>query len=145
MKIKHLAKIIVCASLAVMLVVPSVFGAWIYHEDPIDKNFTVQSSVSGFIYTPDDMSEDEAHVIERLTKILNNQYTTDKITNSMDYLINETIQVFWGGNMYADPYVGSMDTNYAEQINELFQDVLFEKGVSFILKRQDLNGDHLRK
>lgn len=118
------------------------FATWFFAEEKPNPNQTqVMVGMNEFLYFPEDMPDEEISALQRLTDILNNKYTTDKITNSRDYLINETIQVYWGGNIYADPYVGSMDANYAEQINELFKDVLFESNVSFILKNQDLNGD----
>ena len=122
--------------------VSGVFATWIFSEDrPNPSETDVPLYMDEFLYVPDDMPEEEVSTLQRLSDVLNNKYTTDKITNSRDYLINETIQVYWGGNIYADPYVGSMDLNFAEQISELFSDVLTESHVSFILKNQDLNGD----
>ena len=123
-----------------------VFAKWYYSELPVGSTATeISLGVGEFVYFPTEMPDNEVHVLERLNDILNRKYQTDKITDSLDYLINETIQVYWGGNIYADPYVGSMDANFATQISELFRDVLFDTGVSFILKNQDLNGDGYRE
>ena len=123
-----------------------VYAAWIYSDaPPTGQREGVSLDLQGFAYVPEDMTEGEAAVVQRLSDILGNRYKTDKIQNSADYLINETIQVYWGGNIYADPYVGSMDTNFAEQIAALFSDVISESHVSFILKNQDLNGDGYRE
>ena len=123
-----------------------VFAAWFFAEkNPNSGNENVTLNLNEFAYAPVDMPDVEVDALQRMLDVLNNKYTTDKITSSIDYLINETIQVYWGGNIYSDPYVGSMDIDYAEQISELFQDVLFETGVSFILKNKDLNGDGYRE
>ena len=127
---------------ALLFSVGGSYATWFYAPQGIlGLASSLSPSVGEFFYTPPDMPTGEVNVIQRLLDILNKKYTTDKITDSLDYLLNETIQVYWGGNIYADPYVGSMDQDYAEQIGELFRDVLFESGVSFILKHQDLNGD----
>lgn len=135
--------------LCVMLFCASVSGAfatWWYAEDPaVEAEQGLQLKLYHSIFVPEDMPSDEVAVVQRLNDILNGDYNTDKITDSLDYLINETIQVYWGGNIYADPYVGSMDANFSEQISELFKNVLFEDNVSFILKHQDLNGDGYRE
>lgn len=105
------------------------------------KEENIHAWLGEFVYTPEDMPSGEVSVVQRLSDILNQKYKTDTITDSRDYLINKTIQVYWGGNIYADPYVGSMDKNFEKQIDELFHDVLIDENVSFILKTQDLNGD----
>ena len=61
--------------------------------------------------------------------------------DSLEFLLEETIQVYWNNDPTQDPFVGSMDKTYKDEINALFEDVLFESHVSFILKNQDLNGD----
>ena len=123
-----------------------VFATWFFAEEkPVGVKEPVLMNLNEFMYVPEDMPEQEISTLQRLSDILNNKYTSDEITDARDYLINETIQVYWGGNIYADPYVGSMDNQYAEQISKLFEDVLFETGVSFILKSQDLNGDGYRE
>ena len=131
---------------SILFSVGGSYATWFYAPEGIlDLASTFSPSVGEFFYTPPDMPTGEVNVIKRLLDILNKRYTTDKITDSLDYLLNETIQVYWGGNIYADPYVGSMDVNFAEQISELFKNVLFEDNVSFILKHQDLNGDGYRE
>ena len=147
MKLSRILMLFVACICVFACSINGVFATWLYSETPIirpkDENFTLQ--FNDFVYAPIDMPEVEVNALQRLSDILNNKYTTETITNSRDYLINETIQVFWGGNIYADPYVGSMDSTYAQQISNLFEDVLFETGVSFILKNQDLNGDGFRE
>ena len=122
------------------------FATWFLAEEkPTPDGKDLMFDLTEFIYVPEEMPKEEVSVVQRLSDILNKKYTTEKINDSLDYLLNETIQVFWGGNIYADPYVGSMDVNFEEQIDELFRDVLFETNVSFILKNQDLNGDGYRE
>ena len=126
--------------------VGGVFASWLYANGlPKSLQQDVYLDIDDFIYTPVEMPNEEVSVVQRLSDILNKKYSTDKISNSLDYLINETIQVYWGGNIYADPYVGSMDKNFTEQITELFRDVITDTTVSFILKNQDLNGDGFRE
>ena len=128
-----------------MLLVSSiggVFATWNFAEEsPEESRQQLGISMNEMIFVPEEMPDEEVVMVQRLSDILNNQYTTDKIDNALDYLINETIQVFWGGNIYADPYVGSMDVNFQMQIKELFGDILTDTSVSFILKNQDLNWD----
>ena len=102
-------------------------------------NFVEKFATPGEEEFPEDMPVEEVSLAQRLYNILNNKYKTDIVTNSRDYLINETIQVSWGEG--APPYVGSMDKNYAAQIDALFGDVMKDTNLSFILKNQDLNGD----
>ena len=121
-----------------------VFSTWYYaNTRALTADSESSIALKEFVYYPDDMPDGEVSLLQRLSDILNNRYTTDVITDSRDYLINETIQVYWGGDLTADPYVGSMDVTYAEQIGELFRDVIIEAGVSFLLKNEDLNGDGL--
>ena len=138
-------KYFTCIILSIVTLIFStskVFATWYYAHDPSNGTHADTAIDTGnFVYMPDDMPDGEVSVVQRLLDILNNKYTTDKVTNSRDYLINETIQVFWGGDLTADPYVGSMDITYAEQIGELFKDVIIESHVSFLLKNEDLNGD----
>ena len=132
---------LICATLFCASV-SGVFATWRYAEDSVvEQEQEVQLNLYHAIFVPEEMPSDEVAVVQRLNDILNGNYSTETITDSLDYLINETIQVYWGGNRYADPYVGSMDLNFAEQISELFSDVLTESHVSFILKNQDLHGD----
>ena len=109
--------------------------------DPEAQAKTVGVELNAFIYTPEDMRPEEVTAVQRLADILNRNYKTDKVQDSLEFLLKETIQVYWNGDKSQDPYVGSMDDTYTEEINALFEDVLFETGVKFILKNQDLNGD----
>ena len=123
-----------------------VFAIWMYAGvTPATEQQDISVHLGAFVFTPEEMPDGEISLIQRLSDILNQKYTTDIVTDSLDYLINETIQVYWGGNIYADPYVGSMDINFAEQIDELFGDILLDENTSFILKRQDLNDDGFKE
>ena len=120
--------------------VGGVFAVWYYPKSTVKTQQDELSFVlDGFIYLPEEMPEEEVSLIGRLQDILNQNYQTEKVTDSRDYLINETIQARWSPS--APPYVGSMDKNFTEQINELFGDVIETTSVSFILKNQDLNWD----
>lgn len=90
-------------------------------------------------YFPEEMPDGEISLVQRLSDILNNKYKTAIVTNSRSYLIDETIQVRWSEG--AAPYVGSMDKDFAEQIDALFGDVLYDSTLSFLLKNEDLNWD----
>ena len=90
-------------------------------------------------YFPDDMPDEEISVVQRLADILNNRYATQKVSNSRDYLIVNTIQDRWQPG--ADPYVGTMTIDYLEPLHDLFGDILDDSSVKFILKNQDLNYD----
>ena len=123
-----------------------VYATWEYAKGKAyDNSQDIPISVMEFVYAPEDMPKGEVSLLQRLLDILNKRYTTDIVKDSLDYLLNETIQVYWGGNIYADLYVGSMDANFKAQIYEIFEDVIIENGVSFILKNQDLNGDGYRE
>ena len=128
--------------LGAIVSVAGVNAVWTYAEQSVDE-LTQEHNlpVHEFVYTPEEMPKEEVSVVQRLSDILNKLYKSDVVENSLDYLINETIQVFWGNDPNADPFVGSMDKTFAAQIAALFEDVLFETDVSFILKNQDLNGD----
>ena len=102
-------------------------------------NFIERFLAPGEEEFPEEMPEGEVSLVQRLSDILNNIYTTNRVTNARDYLINETIQVRW--DEWAPPYVGSMDDDYYVQINELFGDIIDDMHVSFILKNQDINWD----
>ena len=133
-------------TLTVILTTSGAFATWYFTDKasaPTEQDLSI--SLGDFIYTPQEMPDGEVSVVQRLSDILNQKYTTDTITDSRDFLINETIQVYWGGNIYADPYVGSMDANFQDEISALFSDVLSDSTVSFILKNQDLNGDGYRE
>jgi len=119
-----------------------VYATWKYADGPVDsmaEAFGV--GLDAFIYAPEEMPDEEISVVQRLSDILNKKYTTEAVTDSRGYLLEETIQVYWNNDKSQDPFVGSMDKTYAEEIAELFRDVLMDTSVSFILKNQDLNGD----
>ncbi len=121
--------------------ITGVAATWHYAEKAADNVETgVTVGVNQFVYTPDDMRPEEVTAVQRLADILNRNYKTDKVQDSLEFLLEETIQVYWDKNS-KEPFVGSMDNTYKEEINALFGDVLFETGVKFILKNQDLNGD----
>lgn len=127
-------------SLLLILSIGGVFATWHYVEGGMEEQQEeLTINMNGFIYMPEEMPDEEVSLIERLYNILNQKYKTEKVTDSRDYLINETIQVRWEPG--APPYVGSMDKDYAEQIDALFGDVIIDTSVSFILKNQDLNWD----
>ena len=143
---KSMLKVITLLCFFLMITaVGSVFATWNYVEvsEPENMYDDFYVNLGLFDYTvvnnPEDIPEGEVTLIERLYAILNNLYSTDIVTDSRSYLIDETIQVRW--EEYAPPYVGSMDMDYAFQINELFGDILEKEPVSFILKNQDLNWD----
>ena len=120
--------------------ISGVFATWNYAGGQTDfGEDTLSFHVNAFNYEIVEIPTGEITLIQRLDDILNQRYTTDIVTDARDYLINETIQVRW--EEYAPPYVGSMDTEYATQIDELFGDIILDEGVSFILKNQDLNWD----
>lgn len=126
--------------LLVLASVGGVFATWYYTEGAVEEKVQdLPFDIQNFIYLPDDMPDDEVTLIERLADILNKRYQTDIVIDSRDYLLNETIQVYWEPG--APPYVGSMDKNFTYQIDALFGDVLIDTTVSFILKNQDLNWD----
>ena len=129
---------IVCV-LSIILSIGGVYAIWHYYSGVEEKEQGLEFSVNGFNYVTEDMSDNEVSLITRLNDILNNNYSNEIVKNSLDYLINETIQVRW--DPYAPPYVGSMDKNYAEQIQALFGNVITDTSLSFILKNQDLNWD----
>jgi hypothetical protein len=134
------------ALLGLVMTIGGVAATWSYASGavPTPQPEYISVGTSGFIYTPEEMPDEQVTAINRLSDILNKRYTSDRIlTDSWDFLMNETIQVYWNGNLNADPYVGSMDQDekLSEAIDILFEDVLFETNVSFILKNQDLNGD----
>ena len=129
---------LLCA-LLLLFTVGGVSATWIYSGtiDEADEEFYYD--IEGFSYLIEDMPTQEQALVKRISDILNQKYTNDKVSDARDYLINETIQVRWSEN--ADPYVGSMDKNYATQIYNLFGDVLTDSTLTFILKNQDLNWD----
>ena len=135
---------LVMAGIASVVSITGVVATWKYAEVPLDSlGIDIDTRVNAFVYTPEEMPDVEVTAVQRLSDILNGKYTTDKVTDSLDFLINETIQVYWGNDRTQDPFVGSMDKTYANEIQELFGDVLEtqDESVAFILKNQDLNGD----
>lgn len=127
-----------------MATIAGVSATFHYYDPPTSGQEQMNVGLKEFIYTPVEMPDEEVTVVQRLSDILNKQYTTDKVDDSLDYLINETIQVYWGSNK--DPFVSSLDNNFEDEIHELFGDVLKKEDdgnyeVTFILKNQDLNGD----
>ena len=129
---------VVCVILMITSI-SCVFANWNYLGNAEDIENSMSLQLGYFDYSVENVPIGEVTLIERLYAILNNMYSTDLVTDSRDYLINETIQVEWEPG--APPYVGSMDLDYAFQINELFGDVIHDEHVSFILKNQDLNWD----
>ena len=122
--------------------ITGVAASWHYADMGVDGNRSnVSLHVTPFVYTPEEMPDEEVTAVQRLADILNGSYKTDKVQDSLEFLLEETIQVYWNNDPTQDPFVGSMDNTYKDEINALFGDVLFETGVSFILKNQDLNGD----
>ena len=107
----------------------------------LNFNFVSKYGIPDNEYFPDDMPDEEVSVVQRLSDILNNIYTSDKTGNmdSRTYLLEETIQDRWAPG--ADPYVGTMSIEHIEQLKNLFGDILNDSSVSFILKNQDLTGD----
>jgi hypothetical protein len=101
--------------------------------------FIEKHDIPGEGYFPDDMPSEEVDLAQRLSDILNQKHKIDGIEDARDFLINETIQVYWSPG--AAPYVGSMDKNFATQIATLFGDVMTDTSLSFILKNEDLNWD----
>ena len=137
------SKIVLAVSALISLVsVAGVSAAWTFADQPVgslESNFGL--SVKPFVYTPEEMPDVEVTAVQRLADILNRKYTTETVSDSLDYLINETIQVRWSEDSN-EPYVGSMDATYKSQVDELFKGVLKEDlDLAFILKNQDLNGD----
>ena len=106
-------------------------------------NFVEKIDIPGEGEFPEEMPGDEISLIQRLSDILNQKYTEENIADSRDYLINETIQVYWQPG--ANPYVGSMDSNFKTQIDALFGDILRTTPTTFILKNEDLNYDGYRE
>ena len=76
-------------------------------------------NVNGFIYVPEEMPDEEVTVLQRLSDILNRKYKTEKVQDSLSYLLDETIQVYWNNDKTQDPFVGSMDDTYEVEIDNL--------------------------
>ena len=129
---------LLCA-LLFLISLSGVYATWRYAKGLMPGSCDLAVELNGFIYMPEEMPEEEISLVQRLSDILNQKYRTDKVIDSRDYLINETIQVYWAPG--ANPYVGSMDQNFAEQIDALFGDIVIDTSLSFILKNEDLNKD----
>ncbi len=146
---KLFAKLAIAVSAIVSLFsVAGVMATWAYADKTVDdEQVSLGVTVNGFVYTPPEMPPVEVTAVQRLSDILNGKYTTDKVTDSLDYLLNETIQVYWNNDPTQDPFVGSMDNTYRDEVEALFGDVLEKQDekVAFILKNQDLNGDGHRE
>lgn len=134
-----LSSLFVACALVILLSANGVFAVWRYYDDTEPAYHNIASGLKGFSYSVEDLPSEEVNLIQRIYKILNQEYQTDIVTDSRDYLLNETIQVRWDPS--APPYVGSMDKDYATQIDALFGDVMLDTSLSFILKNQDLNWD----
>ncbi len=144
---KSLSKITLCLTTLLMAgtiaSVSATFQYAAYLADSTKDKLSFQ--LTPFVYTPEEMPDVEVSAVQRLSDVLNKKYMTDDIAkvadNSLDYLINHTIQRKWGDD--SSPYVGSMDEGFEEQVNELFGDVLElqNEKLKFILKSEDLNGD----
>ena len=140
---KSLSKITLCLTTLLMAgtiaSVSATFQYAAYGADSTKDELSFQ--LTPFVYTPEEMPDVEVTAVQRLADILNRKYTTETVSDSLDYLINETIQVRWSEDSN-EPYVGSMDATYKTQVDELFKGVLKEDlDLAFILKNQDLNGD----
>ena len=119
-----------------------VNAAWYYAKGEImPTEGTPYIALYKFDYDVEEMPKEEVLLLERLGKILNNEYVTDEVTNSREYLLDYTIRRSWTGDdyyYYDGRYVGSMDGLYAEEIAALFGDIMTPNGVKFILKNEDL-------
>ena len=128
----------IMAGMTVLAMTSGVFATWNYAAPLTNMDNPAALGINEFQYEPD-MPEGEVTLLNRLYAILNRLYTTPLVQDARTYLLEETIKVQWETG--AAPYVGSMDPDFAFQINELFGDVLAANPVSFILKNQDLNYD----
>ena len=142
---KSLSKITLCLTTFLMVgTIAGVSATFNYAQDPADSVMAGQGlNLNGFIYVPEEMPDVEVTAVQRLSDILNGKYTTETVSDSLQYLLKETIQVYWNDDPTEDPFVGSMDKTYESQVKELFGDVLElqDENLAFILKNQDLNGD----
>ena len=119
--------------------VGGVYATWNYAAASLEMmQDNAAVGINEFVYEPD-MPVGEVALLQRLDDILNKRYTTANVQDARKYLLEETIKVQW--EVGGAPYVGSMDYDYAEQIDELFGDIMHTLDVSFILKNQDLNYD----
>ena len=126
-------------SVVMLTSIGGVFATWKYasgQAKATSSNF--QIGINQFDYQPP-MPEGDSALLQRLDDILNQVYTTEEVKDAKKYLLEETIKVEWEDG--SAPYVGSMDSDFSVQINELFGDILSSLNVSFILKNEDLNYD----
>ena len=95
MKIKILTRIALTSILLVFTFsILGVSATWIFADrPPTAKESGIGVDMNGFIFIPEEMPDKEVSLLQRMADILNNNYTTDIITDSRDYLINKTIQV----------------------------------------------------
>lgn len=130
------------SSFLMVSTIAGVSATWTFADRDVEAfHANVGVNLNPFIYVPEEMPDVEVTAVQRLADILNGKYTTENVQDSLDYLINETIQVRWSEDSN-EPYVGSMDATYKNQVDELFKGVLKEDlDLAFILKNQDLNGD----
>lgn len=143
MKIKSLPLL----GLVAVMSIGGLTATWEYADlDAQNKQANLLLNMGTFIYQ-EDMPDQEVSAVQRLGNILNKVYTVPGNTeyaNSLDYLLNNTITKYWGNNI-DEPYAGSMDSQRQTQINALFGDIMDQidpdDNLSFILKKQDLNGD----
>lgn len=145
MNFKRLLALIM--AIVTMLSIGGVSAQWMYFD--VNANLDIEErlelELSEYYYPPPPIPTKEKLLVERLEKILNQEFSNDVVTDSRDYLINETIQVYYNGDIYANPYVGSMDKTFAYQLNQLFGDLVVDENLSFILKSQDYNWDGYRE
>ena len=107
---KVLASVFALVSLATC---SGVYALWEYTHSLDPVHSTNQVSLNEFQFLPD-MPNGEVSLTQRLGNILNQAVTIPGISDVREYLINDTIQVYWEPG--APPYVGSMDKNFEEQI-----------------------------
>ena len=104
------------SSIVLLASVGGVYASWKYASLPPNTQTNLPLSITQFDYTPP-MPDGEITLLQRLYDILNQIYTTDEIQDARKYLLEETIKVAWDPG--APPYVGSMDKDYAVQLDNL--------------------------
>ena len=101
-RLKSFLIVLVFATISLCSIMsPKLYASWQYSQGlstNIEKDSVI--GVAEFVYTAEDMPVGEVHLLQRLSDVLNNKYTTETISNSREYLINKTIQMYWGGNIY---------------------------------------------
>ena len=121
-----------------------VYATWRYANDPTDpEKIDVSLNINGFHYVTE-MPEGEVTLLERITDVLNNDYSNDTIPegDSISYLLSTLDKDWTGHNPAIGSFVGSMDPSPESRarIEALFGDVINLDEVSFILKAEDLVG-----